>query len=42
MWQRQIHALPFSGTCWRIPAGWGSWTITTSHPSVSSRAFISL
>ena len=42
MWQRHTHIRPWSGTCWRIPSGWGSWMMITSHPSVSSSAFILL
>ena len=36
MWQRQIQLFAFSGTCWWIAAGWGSWTMIASQPSVSS------
>ena len=42
MWQRQIQAAAFSGTSARRAAGCGSWTMQTSQPDVSSRAFISL
>ena len=42
MWQRQIHACDFSGARANTAAGWGSWTMQTSHPRASSRAFISL
>ena len=42
MWQRQTHERALSPTSWCIAAGWGSWTMQTSHPPESSRAFISL
>ena len=42
MWQRQTHVFAFSGTCPRIAAGWGSWTMITSQPPSISFAFISL
>ena len=42
MWQRHTQELAFSGTSECIAAGWGSCTTHTSHPSPSSRAFISL
>ena len=42
MWQRQIQPLAFSGTSTCSAAGCGSWTMHTSQPSDSSRAFISL
>ena len=42
MWQRQIQAPAFSGTSACMAAGCGSCTTQKSHPSLSSRAFISL
>ena len=42
MWQRQIQWPPFSGTCWRMPAGCGSWTMITSHPLEISVALSAL
>ena len=42
MWQRHTQSCAFSGTSERIAAGWGSWTMITSQPPSSSRAFISL
>ena len=42
MWQRQTHVFAFSGTCPRIAAGCGSWTMITSQPPSISFAFISL
>ena len=42
MWQRHTQARAFSGASSRIAAGCGSWTMHTSHPRESSRAFISL
>ena len=36
MWQRQTQVFAFSGTCFRIAAGCGSWTMITSQsPSIS-------
>ncbi len=42
MWQRHTQWRLFSGTCARMPAGWGSWTMITSHPPEISAAFRSL
>jgi hypothetical protein len=42
MWQRHTQPSALSGASERIAAGWGSWTMHTSHPRESSRAFISL
>ena len=42
MWQRQTQLLDFSGTCWRMASGCGSWTMITSQSPVSSFALISL
>ena len=42
MWQRQIQVLAFSGTCLRIAAGCGSWTMITSQPPEISVALSAL
>jgi hypothetical protein len=42
MWQRQTQVFALSGTCPRMAAGWGSWTMITSQFPSTSFAFISL
>ncbi len=42
MWQRQIQLFAFSGTCLRIAAGCGSWTMITSQPPEISLALSAL
>ena len=42
MWQRQIQCLARSVAVWRIPAGWGSWTMITSQSPSRLSAFIAL